>query len=131
VPQPVLLRVDRAAAPRARALREAVEALRRVNGLEVKVAPVSPLAMAQNMEEINNILQFAQIAQGAGPEGQMTLKVGPMLDVIAEKLGVPAAVRNSPEERALMAKEVAQQAQGMAQSQNPIDQKLLEAFVNA
>jgi hypothetical protein len=90
----------------------------RVNGLEVKVAPVSPLAMAQNMEEVNNVLQFAQIAQGAGPEGQMTLKVGPMLDLIAEKLGVPAAVRNSPEERALMAKDMAQQAQALA-AQNP------------
>jgi hypothetical protein len=97
----------------------------RVNGLEVKVAPVSPLAMAQNMEEVNNILQFAQIAQGAGPEGQMTLKVGPMLDLVAEKLGVPAGVRNSPEERALMAQEMAQQAQALSAG-GGTDQKLLE-----
>jgi hypothetical protein len=34
-----------------------------VNGLEVKVSPVAPLAMAQNMEEINNIMQFMQITQ--------------------------------------------------------------------
>lgn len=36
----------------------------RVNGLEVRVAPTSPLAMAQNMDEINSIVQFFQIAQG-------------------------------------------------------------------
>jgi hypothetical protein len=35
----------------------------RVNGLEVKVLPVAPLAMAQNMEEVNAILQ----SRGACP----------------------------------------------------------------
>jgi predicted DNA-binding protein len=29
----------------------------RVNGLEVRVMPTSPLAMSQNMEEIQNIMQ--------------------------------------------------------------------------
>ena len=36
-----------------------------VNGLEVKVSPSSPLAMAQNMEEINSIVQFIDVP----PEG--------------------------------------------------------------
>jgi len=67
----------------------------RVNGLEIKVSPVSPLAMAQNMDEINNIMQFMQIAQGMGPEGQMAIKAGAAMDYIADKLGVPAAVRTN------------------------------------
>lgn len=90
----------------------------RVNGLEVKVAPVAPLAMAQNMEEINAIMQYAQIAQQMGPEGQMSIKVGDTLDLIAEKLGVPQSVRLTPEERAMKMQEAAQMAQ-MAAEQNP------------
>jgi hypothetical protein len=86
----------------------------RVNGLEVKVSAVAPLAMAQNMEEINNILQFSQIAQAAGPEGAMSIKVGDMLDLIAEKLGVPQKIRRSPEERAQQMQQMA-----MLAEQNP------------
>jgi hypothetical protein len=88
----------------------------RVNGLEVKVSPVSPLAMAQNMDEINNILQFMQIAQGMGPEGQMAIKGGEALEYIADKLGVPSALRTSQAERKQMAEQMAQMA-AMAQQQ--------------
>jgi len=90
----------------------------RVNGLEVRVSAVAPLAMAQNMEEVNNMLQYAQIAQNSGPEGQMSIRVGEMLDLIAEKLGVPQKIRPTPEERRMMMQEAAQAAQQMAQ-QNP------------
>jgi hypothetical protein len=38
----------------------------RVNGLEVRVAPVAPLAMAQNMEEVNAILQYLQMVGRSG-----------------------------------------------------------------
>jgi len=89
----------------------------RVNGLEVKVSPVSPLAMAQNMDEINNIMQFMQIAQSMGPEGQMSIKVGAAVDYIADKLGVPAVVRNSPQEREQMAQQAMQMAQQAQQAQ--------------
>ena len=82
----------------------------RVNGLEVKVSPVSPLAMAQNMDEINNIMQFMQIAQALGPEGQMAIKAGAAVDYIADKLGVPAVVRAGPEERAAMMQQMQQMA---------------------
>jgi hypothetical protein len=88
----------------------------RVNGLEVKVSPVSPLAMAQNMDEINNILQFMQIAQGLGPEGQMAIKPGEALEYIADKLGVPSALRTSQAERKQMTEQMAQMA-AMAQQQ--------------
>lgn len=85
----------------------------RVNGMEIKVAPVAPLAMAQNMEDINAVLQFAQIAQGAGPEAQLALKVGDMMDFIAERLGVPARVVAGPAERAMKMEQAAALAQGV------------------
>ena len=90
----------------------------RVNGLEVRITPVAPLAMAQSMDEVNKVLQFAQIAQGAGPEGQMSLKVGEMLDYVGEKLGIPAKLRTSPAERAQRMQDMAQMAQQAAQA-NP------------
>jgi hypothetical protein len=99
----------------------------KVNGLEVKVAPVSPLAMAQNMDEINNIMQFMQIAQGLGPEGQMAIKAGAAIDYIADKLGVPAAVRASAEERAAMMQNMAQMAQQVQQTQQGGGQPALPA----
>lgn len=90
----------------------------RVNGLEIKVSPLAPLAMSQNMEDVNNVLQFAQIAQGAGPEGQMSVNVGKMLDFVAEKLGIPAAVRVPEAEREQMKQDAMAQAAQVAQ-QNP------------
>ena len=89
----------------------------RINGLEVRVAPTSPLAMAQNMDEINSIMQYFQIAQGLGPEGQLAVKVGEALDFIGDKLGVPSALRNSVEERAAIMQQMAQQAAMAAQQQ--------------
>jgi nucleotide-binding universal stress UspA family protein len=83
----------------------------RVNGLEVRVAPVSPLALAQNLDEINNIVQFMQIAQGMGPEGQMAIKPGAAADLIADKLGIPASIRTSPQEREQMMQQAMQMAQ--------------------
>jgi hypothetical protein len=90
----------------------------KVNGLEIKVTPVSPLAMSQNMEDVNNIMQYMQITQAAGPEGQFAVKTDVLLDYIADKMAIPQAVRNSPAERDMMKQELAQQAQMMAQ-QNP------------
>jgi hypothetical protein len=77
----------------------------RVNGLEVKVSPVAPLAMAQNMEEVNAILQFMQITAGMGNEGQIAIKTGDAIDFIGEKLGVPASVRTTAAERAYLIEE--------------------------
>lgn len=89
----------------------------RVNGLEVKVSPVSPLAMAQNLDEINNIIQFMQIAQGLGPEAQLAIKPGAAIDYIADKLGVPASVRSNEQERKAQMQQMAQMAQQMQQPQ--------------
>jgi len=90
----------------------------KVNGLEIKIAPVAPLAMAQAMEEVEKVLQYAQIAQAAGPQGQMVLKVDEMLDFIAEQLGIPQRIRTTKVERIMMQEQMAAQAQQMAQ-ENP------------
>jgi hypothetical protein len=90
----------------------------RVNGLEIKVTPVSPLAMSQNMEEVQNIMQYAQIVQQSGPEGQFMLKQDALLDLIADKMAIPQSVRNSAEERDMMKQEAAAAMQQAAQA-NP------------
>jgi len=93
----------------------------RVNGLEVKVVPVAPLAMAQNMEEVNAIMQYTQLMQSGafGNDGAMAIKTDAAVDYIGDKLGVPAAVRNDKAERAVLMEEMqsAQAAMAMAQSQ--------------
>lgn len=83
----------------------------RVNGLEVKVVPVAPLAQAQNMEEVNAIMQYAQMMQGFGTDGMLALKTEALVDYLADKLGVPASVRNTQEERAVLMDEMKNQQQ--------------------
>jgi len=86
----------------------------RVNGLEVKVTPVAPLAMAQNMEEVNSIMQFMQLSQNLGTDGQLALKMDVMVDYLADKLGVPASVRNTAPERAVLMEEMRNEQQKQA-----------------
>ena len=74
--------------------------------------------MAQNMDEVTNTMQFVQLASQMGPEGQATPKYGDIVDFIGDKLGVPARLRVSPDERAFNLQQAAQQAQQVAE-QNP------------
>jgi hypothetical protein len=94
----------------------------KVNGLEVKIKPVSPIAMSQNQDKVNNLLQFAQIVQQLGPEGQTSVKIGAAADFIADSLGIPAEVRNTAEERAALLEQAAQMAQQAAQTQAQLEQ---------
>ena len=71
----------------------------KVNGLEVKVVPVSPLAKAQNLEEINEVMQFFQIANSLGPGGVAELKPDAIATYIGDKLGVPSMLRTTPDEK--------------------------------
>ena len=82
----------------------------KINGLEVKVIPVSPLAQAQNNEEIGNVMQWMQIIAGFGPEGQIAARTDAIVDFIADKLGIPGELRTTPEER----EEMQQAAMAMA-----------------
>jgi hypothetical protein len=87
----------------------------RVNGLEVKVAPVAPLAMAQNMEEIEAIVQYLQLVAPLGAEGAVAVKTSALVDYLGDKLGVPAAVRNDAAERTLLIEERARAEQEQMQ----------------
>ena len=76
----------------------------KVNGLEVRVSPVAPLANAQYMEEIGAATQWMQTAammsQASGSqEPMMAVDQGAMIDWIGDKLGVPAQVRRPAKAR--------------------------------
>jgi len=88
----------------------------KVNGLEIKIAPVAPLAMAQNMEDVQNLLQYAQIAQQM-PNPAMSLKTEEMMDYIADKLGIPQKIRPTPKERAMLQQQQQQAMQQQAMMQ--------------
>ncbi len=64
------------------------------------VLTAAAVANAQAMDEVNAALQFAQITQQMGAEGQVAVKFGDMIDYLGDKLGVPASLRNSAAERA-------------------------------
>jgi hypothetical protein len=90
----------------------------KVNGLEIRIAPVAPLAMSQAMEEVDKVLQYAQIVQAAGPEAASTLKVDEMMDFIAEQLGIPQRIRTTKTER-IIAQQQAMAMAAQAAQQNP------------
>tara|TARA_R100000458_G_scaffold41105_2_gene38714 strand:+ start:5593 stop:7149 length:1557 start_codon:yes stop_codon:yes gene_type:complete len=83
----------------------------KVDGQAVKVVPVSPLAQAQSLDELENVMKFIQITQGIGPIGQVALNQDEALDYIADKLGVPGKILNSKEERKTMMAQMAEMAQ--------------------
>jgi hypothetical protein len=92
----------------------------KVNGLEVRIVPVSPIAKAQNLEEINEIMQYYQIAQGLGPAGIASVKPEAIADLIADKLGITTDIRNTPEERQMIeeaGRQMAEQQMMLAQAQ--------------
>ena len=89
----------------------------KVNGLQVKVQPVAPIAMSQNMEKVNEIMQYMQIAQSMGPAGQLAVKQEVLLDYIADQLAIPAEVRMTPEEKQQIQQMLMEQAMQMQNQQ--------------
>jgi len=89
----------------------------RVDGRQVKIVPVSPLAKAQNMEELDSVLQFAQITQSFGPMGQMAMNQERALEFIADRLGVPARVLTTGDERAEMMAQMQEMAEAAAEAE--------------
>tara|TARA_B100001939_G_scaffold116602_1_gene101072 strand:- start:1759 stop:3333 length:1575 start_codon:yes stop_codon:yes gene_type:complete len=92
----------------------------KVNGLQVKISPTAPLAMAQNMEKVNEVLNYMKILQGLGPQGQLFLNQDKAMDFIADNLGIPASLRTTPEERQALIQQAQQMAQ-MAQQEGMMD----------
>jgi len=89
----------------------------KVNGGEVKIVPISPLAQAQNMDELNDVMQFAQIVAGMGPEAMITIKRDEIIDYVAERLGVPARLLTTQDEREQIAQQAAQVQMAAQQQQ--------------
>lgn len=89
----------------------------KVNGVQVKVTPVSPLAQAQKLQEINDVVQYMQIANQMGPQGQVTVSVPRVLEFIAERLGIEQTLLNNPEEQQMMMQQMQQMM--MAQQAPP------------
>ena len=96
----------------------------KIDGQEVKIVPVSPLARAQNEDELGALMQFMQVAQNIGPVGQMALNQDRALAYIADRLGVPMEVMNTDEERQEMMmqmQEMMQQQAAQPQAEAPIE----------
>jgi hypothetical protein len=89
----------------------------KVDGLAVRIMPLSPLAMAQNTEKVGELMQFLQIAQSLGPAGVMGVKMDKITDYVGDLMGIPADLRTTPEERAMMAQEMAAAAAGQMEQQ--------------
>jgi len=89
----------------------------KVNGLEVKVSPVSPIAQAQNLGDIEKIMNWVQLSAGLGMDGQMAVRTASISDYVADKLGVPAELRTTPAERQQMMEQAQQAAMMAAQAQ--------------
>lgn len=91
----------------------------KADGKIIRVVPVSPLAQAQNMDDLQNVLQFMQIAAGSGPMGQVAINQDAMLDYIIEKMAVPRSVINSPEQREAIIQEMQNSMAQMQQQGAP------------
>ena len=73
--------------------------------------------MANNAEKLHDAMQFMQISQMKGPQGQTLVKMDAVGDYIADQLGIPAKLRTTPQERQQMQEQMMQMAQMAAQQQ--------------
>lgn len=87
----------------------------KVNGIEVKITPVAPLAQTQRLSEVNEVVQFMQIAEALGPEGQQSLSIPRITQFLAEKMNIDQKLLTTPEEQQQMIE--AAQEQMMAEQQ--------------
>ena len=88
----------------------------KVNGVEVKVTPVAPLAQSQKLQEVNDVVQFMQIANSLGPQGQSALSIPRIAQYIAEKMNINQELLTTPEEQQAM---MDQMQQAMMAEQGP------------
>ena len=89
-----------------------------VNGREVKVRSVSPLAQAQANQDISSVARFLELVGGVfGPEMLQLLVDSEQTAIhLAKKFGVPESLIRDEEQRkqiAALAQQMAQQQQGM------------------
>ena len=88
-----------------------------LNGREVRIRPVSPLAQAQANQDISTVARFLELVGGTfGPEMLQLLIDGEQTAIhLAKKFGVPESLirdENQRKQIAAMAQQMAQQQQG-------------------
>ena len=101
----------------------------KVDGKTIKVVPQSPLAQAQNMDDLQSVIQFMQIVQGVGQVGQVAINQDNAIDFIADKLGIPGNILNSKEERLAIVQQLTQTAMQAQQQGNTAVQEVAENVV--
>ena len=94
----------------------------RVDGVNVAVDVVSPLAQSQAQDDINNVMRYTEFAMGTlGPQLALSLiKPEELLDFVGDQLAIPMVLQLSDQDKAafkgkMQAGEMAQAAQ-MAQA---------------
>lgn len=90
-----------------------------INNLAVQLQVTSPLARTQNLNDVQNIVQWMQIiANFGGPQGlALSTKAERVFNHIGEKLGVPQDLMRTEQERQQLTQRIAQLAQrGQAQN---------------
>jgi len=96
-----------------------------INGREVKIRSVSPLAQAQSNQDISSVARFLELVGGVfGPEMLQLLVDGEKTAVhLAKKFGVPESLIRDEDQR----KQIAALAQQMAEQQAQQPQQPQEA----
>jgi len=94
-----------------------------LNGREVKVRSVSPLAQAQANQDITSVSRFLEMAQGAfGPEMmQVLINSEETAAYLAKKFGVPDNLVRDAEEREQILALMQQMQQSQAQAPQPME----------
>ena len=100
----------------------------KVNGVQVKVVPVSPLAEAPKMEEVNQLISFMQIANALGPMGQTALNISEIVGYIADKMGIDMKLLNTPEEQKMLMQRMQQAMMQEQQPEMPTDETVAGAL---
>lgn len=95
----------------------------KINGVDIKLAAVSPIAQAQKMEEVQEVLQYAQIAAQMGPEAQVTLSIPRVMEFIANRLGIDNNVLATPEEQQAALQQMQEQMQAQQMQEAGVSQQ--------
>lgn len=88
----------------------------KIDGQQVKIVPISPLAQAQNIEEVESVIQFMQLTAGMGPAGQLAINQDKAISFIADRLGVPGSILNTAEEKEQILAELQNQAEDITEN---------------
>jgi hypothetical protein len=98
-----------------------------VDGKMVTIKHVSPLAMAQDQQDLNALRSLLEAGAVFGPELMAAgLKMEEVLPWMAQKLGVDNSLVRSEEEREQIKQAAAQQAQQQQQMDQEMQQQQLE-----